>query len=106
MRMLIAKLRRHRNRRILLRRSRWCVRISKLQLSLLSRRSQAFKMKRELRQDLEDKDRQLLLQRAETEIQLTNLRLPLNLQSEEEQRVLEDMQLLNRKLITILLETD
>ena len=105
MRMLIAKLRRHRNRRILLRRSRWCVRISKLQFSLLDRRSRLFREKQELRQDLEAPERPSRLQSLDQEISDLNLRFPLNLQSEEEQRALEDLQLLSRKLITLLSRT-
>lgn len=103
--MWIAKLRRRRNRRILLRHSRWCVRISKMQLSLLDRRSRAFKRKQELRQDLEAENRSSLLSQAEMEIADTDLKLPLNLQSEEEQKALEDLQLLSRKLITLLSRT-
>ena len=105
MRMLIAKLRRHRNRRILLRHSRWCVRISKLQLSLLDRRSRLFREKQGLRQDLEAQEKTDRLQSLDQEISDLNLRFPLNLQSEEEQRTLEDLQLLSRKLIMLLSRT-
>ena len=105
MRMLMAKLRRRRNRRTLLRLSRWCVRITRLQLSLLDRRSKAFKQKREARDNLKLEQRQSLLQSAEEEISLTNLKLPLNLQTEEEQEALEDLQLVASRMITLLSRT-
>lgn len=106
MRMLIAKFRRRRNRRILLRHSRWCVRISKLQLSLLSRRSKVFKEKQQLgKQATSDMDKAEYLNRLrelDRELENLNLMFPLGLQSEQEQMMLEDMQLLHRNMITVL----
>lgn len=106
MRMLIAKFRRRRNRRILLRHSRWCVRISKLQLSLLDRRSRLFKEKQRLKLETpssesgEEHIRQM--QAVDRELENLNLMFPLGLQSEQEQTMLEDMQLLHRNMITVL----
>ena len=84
LRLWLAKRRRHLNQWILLKLSRCLERLTKRQLSLLSQR-------RDLSQS-RGSDRKRLL--------LLNLLFPLSLSSEQDEEMLEDLQLLCRRMST------
>ena len=102
LRLWMAKRRRHLNHWTLLRRSRWCVSMTKRQLSLLSRQDRLIRelsLQLSLPEDQRDSSLQSSLNRQLSQLMLE---FPLGLSSPMDQATLEELQLVCRELTTAL----